>query len=276
MRLPCQGRPAKTYVCANISRPSTLLAPSVQPGYHLLLRCGDRRRFHAPTSVSASGENHGKTLLVDTDSDPTPPFAPAPGVTSAPDTWIGSQLFSLDDFSDCDTCSSDDMTKSDTCSSSRVPCRETPSDIARRRGPCRWFVSGSEGHGVTICAANVTSLHTQMDAAITLPGHVHGLTDVRLTLSGQVHMEASFRELGRPIVFGKPLPAWRTQWGAKCGGVAIAALPGVEIQRVEASTEIERELWDSCRWVHAVLALGDGSTMLHIVCVWLLGCGEQV
>ena len=227
-----------------------------------------RRRFHAPTSVSASGENHGKTLLVDTDSDPTPPFAPAPGVTSAPDTWIGSQLFSLDDFSDCDTCSSDDMTKSDTCSSSRVPCRETPSDIARRRGPCRWFDSGSEGHGVTICAANVTSLHTQMDAAITLPGHVHGLTEVRLTLSGQVHMEASFRELGRPIVFGKPLPAWRTQWGAKCGGVAIAALPGVEIQRVEASTEIERELWDSCRWVHAVLALGNGSTMLHIMCVY--------
>jgi len=122
--------------------------------------------------------------------------------------------------------------------------------------------------GVTICAANVTSLNTQLDEVLQLPGHIMGLTEVRLTKSSQMEIQRQLEEVKWSVVWGKPQAEWKSQWGAKAGGVGIVSRPGVPLQEVKPVSQTQRELWESGRCVHAATAMGNGSVALHVFCVY--------
>ena len=136
------------------------------------------------------------------------------------------------------------------------------------RDSVRPFTTQMRSVGGVVCAANVSSLNTQLETVMQLPGGVLALTEVRLTESSQMTMRSDLEERKWSVVFGKPQEEWKTQWGAKAGGVAILARPGVPLQTARCTSDVQRELWDTGRWVHATAAHGDGKTVVHLMCVY--------
>ena len=66
------------------------------------------------------------------------------------------------------------------------------------------------------------------------------------------------REQNWNIVFGQPLDALRSAWEARPGGVAIAAGPGVELQKAPLVSAQEKALHDTGRY-------GKGDQVVHVV-----------
>ena len=78
---------------------------------------------------------------------------------------------------------------------------------------------------------NMTAFSTQHLAIFALGCHVCGLQETRLAEAGQVWAREVMKEKSWSIVFGQQLEALRSAWEARPGGVAIAAGPGVELQK---------------------------------------------
>ena len=73
------------------------------------------------------------------------------------------------------------------------------------------------------------------------------------------------------------VPPWSPggggMWDASPGGVAILVRAALTAEAPPLPGQRERDplvwdLWTSARWVHVRLALGDGSSALHLVCVY--------
>ena len=76
------------------------------------------------------------------------------------------------------------------------------------------------------------------------------------------------REQNWNIVFGQPLDALRSAWEARPGGVAIAAGPGVELQKAPLVSAQEKALHDTGRYVRALVAYGKGDQVVHVVSLY--------
>lgn len=101
-----------------------------------------------------------------------------------------------------------------------------------------------------------------------LQGDILALSETRLTQCGQHEAQKIFDEHGYSVVFGRPQPEQRTIMEAKAGGVAIAARPGIDIQRTSVLCESEQRLIDSGRYVRAVAAYGNGDKVIHIMSMY--------
>ena len=106
-------------------------------------------------------------------------------------------------------------------------CDNTSDDV--RQDPSRTPL------GWKFCTMNVTAFYTQHLAIFELGCHVCGLQEMRLAEAGHVWAQEVMRERNWSIVFGQPLEALRSAWEARPGGVAIAAGPGVELQKNSSS-----------------------------------------
>ena len=68
-----------------------------------------------------------------------------------------------------------------------------------------------------------------------------------------------------------PLEALRSAWKARSGGVAIAAGPGVEMQKAPLISARQKALHETGRYVSALVAHGKGDHVVHVVSfVWAL------
>ena len=76
------------------------------------------------------------------------------------------------------------------------------------------------------------------------------------------------REKNWSIVLVQPLEALRSAWEAKPGGVAIAARPGVELQKAPLFSAQEKALHDSGRNVRALVAYGKGDRVVHVASLY--------
>ena len=91
------------------------------------------------------------------------------------------------------------------------------------------------------------------------------MQEVRLTSASQYDMKEQLQEDGCSVVFGKPQEALSNPWHCKQGGVAIVARNGLVLQRVEPLNDVERELVESRRYVHAAISWGHGRQLLHVI-----------
>ena len=92
--------------------------------------------------------------------------------------------------------------------------------------------------------------------------------ETKCTEASQTLVASELRELGWEVVWGKPLPTWRSDHEAKPGGVAILVRKGIPHRWVEPQSDNERQLWGSSRWVRAKVALKDGSTWLDFTSLY--------
>ena len=90
------------------------------------------------------------------------------------------------------------------------------------------------------------------------------MQETRLAEAGQVWAREVMKERNWSIVFGQPLEAQRSAWEAKPGGVAIAAGPGVELQKAPLTSARERALHDTGR-KRALITHGKGDRLVHVV-----------
>ena len=136
--------------------------------------------------------------------------------------------------------------------------RDTASDDTRRdpsHAPLGW----------KFCTMNMTAFSTQHLAIFELECHVCGLQETHLTEAGQVWAREVIERTKLEHRFWQPLEALRSAWEATPGGVATAAGPGVELQRVPHVSAQERALHDMGRHVRALVAYGKGDQVVHVV-----------
>lgn len=134
------------------------------------------------------------------------------------------------------------------------------------RPACACAFDRSKHEGWVITTANTTSLWTQSQEVFELPGKVIAMQETWLTLASQEYTKKKFEDQQWSIAFGAPLEEKNTIWHCSTGGVAIAA--GTPLQKIEPSTDVEKRLLATTRYVHAVSALGDGRQVVHIICVY--------
>ena len=60
----------------------------------------------------------------------------------------------------------------------------------------------------------------------------------------------------------------RSAWEARRGGVAIAAGPGVELQKAPLVSAQEKALQDTGRYVRALVTYGKGDPVVHVVSLY--------
>ena len=124
-----------------------------------------------------------------------------------------------------------------------------------------------------LVSANVTSLNSQLEAVLTLPGSVLLLQETRLGEVGQRSMGARLRERGWQAAWGKPQPQLESSynnsaWNVAAGGVAVLARRGLPLRLVPPHDDAERMLWETGRWCHATIPYGSGRHLLHLMSVY--------
>ena len=103
--------------------------------------------------------------------------------------------------------------------------------------------------------------------------HVIAMQETRLNEQGQHDMGKEMEENGWTLICGKPQPplkrraAAQTPYNARHGGVAIMSR-GMQITKAPIDTDTRERLWNAGRWVHAMLPIGDGHRVMHIMSVW--------
>eukprot|EP00973_Karenia_brevis_P005913 805501-Karenia_brevis.AAC.1 len=119
--------------------------------------------------------------------------------------------------------------------------------------------------------ANITAWSTQADAVMALEADIVGLQETRLSELAQFEAHEEVKQQNWQVVWGKPQPPQQREnqdfvpsaWNAKHGGVGILIRKGLHVQSVALDSPLRRKLWDTGRWVHAMVAYGDGSDVLH-------------
>ena len=123
---------------------------------------------------------------------------------------------------------------------------------------------------------NVTSLRHHVDEVAGWDHDVVVVQKTKLTKGGQRALRSLLRERGWNVFSGAPLESrggGGGMWEASLGGPAILARAALTAEDPPLPKQRERDplvwdLWHSARWVHVRLALGDGSSALHLVCVY--------
>eukprot|EP00664_Eupelagonemidae_sp_cell27_P006048 gene6048-8598_t len=132
-----------------------------------------------------------------------------------------------------------------------------------------------------VTTINVTALTSTRSAVVveTL-SDVLALQEVRLGGQAQRAMARDLDQKGWRAVWGKPQPllapahrhlSARTResiWYAQQGGVGVLVRKGIPAHAAPRDTPTRRWLWDTGRWVHAVVGHGDGSQVLHVISVY--------
>eukprot|EP00973_Karenia_brevis_P090336 12402088-Karenia_brevis.AAC.1 len=89
-------------------------------------------------------------------------------------------------------------------------------------------------------------------------------------------MAETLHEKGWRCLWGRPQdcqnrvdPAFTPSiWNAAHGGVGILVKKGLLARHVPTDTALRQWLWETGRWVHIVVALGQGKDMLHIIAIY--------
>ena len=84
-------------------------------------------------------------------------------------------------------------------------------------------------------------------------------------------MDHKLDDAGLQAIWGQPLEK------PKPGrGVAIIAKADVPCRKVEAKSALERELFDTGRYVHATVSVGTGHTVIHAISIYgFTGAGQH-
>ena len=125
---------------------------------------------------------------------------------------------------------------------------------------------------LSFASCNVTSLKKNLSLISNL-ADVIGFQESRHTALSTPVLASRLSALGLTAVFGKPMPhrnrgrsrEARAVWNARPGGVAIACKNSIPLQLVPVGDDPRRRmLWDSHRWLHAVIAFGTGRQVIHV------------
>ena len=137
---------------------------------------------------------------------------------------------------------------------------------AKNPGPVLSKQEGSQGSPswLHLGTANATALTTQLEAIASLPAHVLGVQETRLTDALQLKMKQELKDLGWNVAFGKAMPQWRSQESCKPGGVCVLSV--FPIRHVAPCCKDGRWLWDSTRFVHATIDVMG--TIWHVLSIY--------
>ena len=69
-------------------------------------------------------------------------------------------------------------------------------------------------------------------------------------------------------MYGRPLEPRRSTSEAKPGGVPIVSGPGVDLQKAPLTSAQEKELQETGRYVRALVAIGNGDRVVHVVSLY--------
>ena len=126
-------------------------------------------------------------------------------------------------------------------------------------------------------SANITSFNAQQDLLPLLLADITALQETRHTAKSQHGFTLFLRKHKFHAVWGKPQPfrfaKSKTHTSAglngRPGGVAIVARSHIPIQFVPpGECPIRKRLYHSGRWVHAVVAYGNGKQTLHVFSIY--------
>eukprot|EP00973_Karenia_brevis_P082250 11402666-Karenia_brevis.AAC.1 len=112
-------------------------------------------------------------------------------------------------------------------------------------------------------------MNTQRELASGLDADVLCLQEARLSEMGQWDMDRELGNDGWQCFWGKPQPPQTRQntsfnpspWNATHGGVGILVRQGIPARLAPRDSVMKERLWSSNRWVHAVIATGEGNQM---------------
>eukprot|EP00660_Eupelagonema_oceanica_P019294 gene19294-biopygen28237 len=137
--------------------------------------------------------------------------------------------------------------------------------VGEARHPGYWEIS----------TANVSSLApTQLEATLSLGGEVIGVQETALTGIAQRDLNSQLRRRGWRAIWGKEQPPWvseghqATPWKGQKGGVGVLVRDHIPAVRGPVDTPVRKRLWETGRWVHAVVPYGDGRQTLHVMSVY--------
>ena len=126
--------------------------------------------------------------------------------------------------------------------------------------------------GLSFASCNVTSLKKNYTLVSGLADCI-GLQETRHTSLSTSTLSARLSTAGYTLLFGKCMPhrarvhshEARTMWNGKPGGVALAVRDHMPCQVVPVGDcPVRKQLWNSCRWLHAVVAYGSGKHAFHV------------
>ena len=152
----------------------------------------------------------------------------------------------------------------------------SPHSSDRRRG--RWAgirVGEARKPGPwQVCAANATSVPRNEEALVRLGegADLIGITETRL---GELQQRSYARRLaqrGFTAVWGKPQPLQRqrsrrrfSSWAVRAGGVGVMVRQGTPVRAAPRDSPRRRELWESGRWLHALVGTGRGREVVNVI-----------
>ena len=119
---------------------------------------------------------------------------------------------------------------------------------------------------VVAASTNMTSMKTQLESVLAIPADILGGQEVRLCEAGQVDMSRELHERGWSAVFGKALSRKPGSNRVPPGGVAILARKGMRMQHVPPQCIDGHWLWNTTRFVHAVVEVSTG--IVHVISVY--------
>ena len=121
-----------------------------------------------------------------------------------------------------------------------------------------------------IVCSNVTALQTGGSSLLKVAedAQVVLVQETKCTVTTQKRLSIEYREQGWQVVWGKELPEWRSAEEAKSGGVAILVKEGIPVLTSPPSSTLEKNLWDSTRWVKAKVAYGKGNEWIDVTSVY--------
>eukprot|EP00973_Karenia_brevis_P028730 3962339-Karenia_brevis.AAC.1 len=115
---------------------------------------------------------------------------------------------------------------------------------------------------------------TQSDVICSMDADIIAVQESRLNDFAQKAMKQEMRDKGWTLLCGKAQPpqnrrkAAASICNARHGGVAVMVRRGISAQLGPVDTVVRRRLWESGRWMHAMIALGAGHQILHVMSVY--------
>eukprot|EP00661_Eupelagonemidae_sp_cell13_P004257 gene4256-1569_t len=136
---------------------------------------------------------------------------------------------------------------------------------------------------------NLTAFNAHYDEIFELKhglgSHVWTFQETKLTDLAQQSYSKKLKAQGYQAVWGKPCPPNQSSrngqarvgsaFAGKDLGVAIIARQDITLEHIPPNTPLQKQLYDSRRWVHARIATGTGNTGLHIISFYGLSAPFQ-
>ena len=114
--------------------------------------------------------------------------------------------------------------------------------------------------------ANCTSLRTQFEEVVALPGTIKTISETRLPEAAQKQYGAMLADKHHQVIWGAPCRRKRFGSRVSPGGVAVLAVKGLNMQKVAPRNAAEREAYDSGRFLHVAVSLG--AETLHVIVIY--------